>query len=49
MKEYVMPEENEAIVLEEEPVSNKWKLYALILAIVSVLMIVLYYATKGNN
>ncbi len=49
IKEYVMPEQGEEMMIEEEPAKEKWKLYALILAVIAVLLIVLYYATKSNS
>ena len=48
IKTYTLPEANEE-VLYEEPVDDKWKTYAMILAIVAVLMIAYYYVTKGAS
>lgn len=44
VKDYVMPEENGEIILEEDVANDKWKLYAMILAAIAVVMIVVYYA-----
>ena len=44
IKTYSLETNNE--IVDEEEAKDKWQLYALILAIVAVLMIVLYYATK---
>ena len=48
VKQYSLPETDEEVMNEEEPVKDKWKLYALILAVLAVLMIVLYYATHTS-
>ena len=47
LKDYVMPETTEETLPQQEEVkTDKWQLYALILAIVAVVMIVYYYAAK---
>ena len=46
IKEYTSPEAEQETVLEDEPAKEKWQTYALIIAIVAVLMIVLYYAMR---
>ncbi len=45
IKEYTSPDAVSETVYDEEPAKEKWKTYALVIAIVAVLMIVLYYAT----
>lgn len=49
IKEYTSPDTEKEIVLEEEPAKEKWKTFALVIAIVAVLLIVLYYATLVAN
>lgn len=47
LKDYVMPDENaDETALAAEPVKDRWNLYALILAIVAIVAIVVYYAMR---
>ena len=46
VKDYILPDENgEETALADEPARDRWKLYALLLAIVAVIVIAVYYLT----
>lgn len=50
VKEYVMPDgDEEETSLAEEPAKDRWKLYALLLAIAAVAAIVIYYLFVQNG
>ena len=49
VKEYVLPDENGETALAEEPAIDRWRLYALVLAIVAVVMIAVYYMVYNSN
>ena len=50
VKDYVMPEEfAEETIPSAEATKDRWKLYALILAIIAVIMIVVYYSIYNSN